>query len=122
MRKAHVLQRHMILVTSDTVRTDFRFNRHDFTHARNEPRINLGGFVDLIFGQTQTQGLGDRQQAIRLWLAQKRHHSVLIHASICLNGIWNLDFIQTVQTGLHARQRLLQTFMEVTTDCHRFTD
>ena len=98
-------------------RTDFIFCFDDFLQLLKEPGIDPATGMHLFNRKTQTQGLGDLQQAVGCGCAQRRLDRIAI---IVLSQAVDFDFIKACEAGFERAQGLLQGFLKSPADGHGF--
>ncbi len=98
------------------VRPDQRLRIDDLLDARQEPRIDAAGGMDLGVVDAQPHGLRDLEQPVRRRHAQCRADHVLVVAGAePFEGV----VVEAGEPRLQAAQRLLQAFREAAPDRHR---
>src|SRR5437763_66064 len=98
---------------------DLALHLDDAAHLAEEPRIDLAGGEDLLVAPAESHRLRYLQQPVRRRCAQRGADRVLVVATA---ETFDLDLVESSQSGFETTQRLLQALLKGAADRHHFAD
>ena len=104
-------------------RLDLRLGLDDLPDLGEEPRIDAAGIVDQFVAGAEPHRLRDLERPVRRRRAERGAEGGLVVGVVeALGRVEPLDgdFVEPGEAGLQRAQRLLQGFLEIAADRHRF--